>query len=63
MREQGIVDHLLKKALINSTFCEGIDVTSGDLRPLTLVDFGGVFSLFVGGNCLYFKVCDQIFSC
>ena len=50
MKEQGIINHMYRNAMYNATYCEGIDLTSDELRPLTLYDFGGVFFLFAAGE-------------
>ena len=65
MQEQGIINHIYKNAMYNASYCEGIDLTSDELRPLTLYDFGGVFFLFAAGehikNCVRILKSEQVY--
>ncbi|XP_050707404.1 glutamate receptor 4-like isoform X3 [Eriocheir sinensis] len=55
LREAGIINYLLYRAMPNSSLCLGpIDQapSSNKLRAQTLQDFYGVFFIFIGGNFL-----------
>ncbi|XP_071520869.1 glutamate receptor ionotropic, kainate 5-like [Panulirus ornatus] len=55
LKEFGIPDHMLKRALRNTEKCMGpksFTRTNNDLRPLELVDFYGIFSVYAGGMFL-----------
>ncbi|KAK3881754.1 hypothetical protein Pcinc_013837 [Petrolisthes cinctipes] len=54
MRESGILDHFYQRALMNITECLK-PIKSEALRPLTLGDFYGIFSIYLGG--LYIAFC------
>ncbi|KAK4328432.1 hypothetical protein Pmani_001180 [Petrolisthes manimaculis] len=47
MRESGILDHFYQRAMVNITECLK-PIKSEALRPLTLGDFYGIFSIYLG---------------
>ena len=53
MKEFGIIDYLMKKALASSSRCPNptsFQTTADTLRSLALQDFYGVFFIWVGGE-------------
>nr|XP_027208841.1 glutamate [NMDA] receptor subunit 1-like isoform X2 [Penaeus vannamei] len=68
LKEFGILDHLLQKALVNATEClkpVTFNLGSESLRTLDLGDFYGVFAIYAGGvflGCATFiiEVCTSL---
>ncbi|XP_069988624.1 glutamate receptor 1 [Penaeus vannamei] len=68
LKEFGILDHLLQKALVNATEClkpVTFNLGSESLRTLDLGDFYGVFAIYAGGvflGCATFiiEICTSL---
>ncbi|KAF2356817.1 Ionotropic glutamate receptor [Trinorchestia longiramus] len=49
LREAGLLDYIMNRALSNATHCRKKVKQSGVLRPLAFWDFAGMLSVFAGG--------------